>query len=89
MKEHLTKDFSNIYDWFVDNKLSIHFGEDKTKSILFSSKRNLKLIEVLDIRYKEVKIKQHNHFKYPRCVLDETNSGEPMSLRLFEISALD
>ena len=24
----------NISDWFVDNKLSIHFGEDKTKSIL-------------------------------------------------------
>ena len=26
--------FSNICDWFVDNKWSIHFGEDKTKSIL-------------------------------------------------------
>ena len=22
-----------MYDWFVDNKLSIHFGEDKAKSI--------------------------------------------------------
>ena len=40
IKKQLTKDFSNICDWFVDNKLSIHFGEDKTKSILFSSKRN-------------------------------------------------
>ena len=29
--------FSNICDWFVDNKLSIHFDEDKTKSILFCS----------------------------------------------------
>ena len=28
----------NICDWFVDNKLSIHFGENKTKSILFASK---------------------------------------------------
>ena len=35
----LNKNFSSICDWFVDNKLSIHFGEDKTKSILFSSKR--------------------------------------------------
>ena len=25
-------------DWFVDIKLNIHFGEDKTKSILFASK---------------------------------------------------
>ena len=32
IKEELTKNFSNICDWFVDNKLSIHFGEDKTKS---------------------------------------------------------
>ena len=58
----------NIYDWFIDNKLTIHFGEDKAKSILFSSKRNLKQIEELDI-YKEIKIKQHNHKSYLGCVL--------------------
>ena len=34
----LNKNFSFTCDWFVDNKLSIHFGEHKTKSILFSSK---------------------------------------------------
>ena len=45
IKKQLSKDFSNICDWFGDNKLSIHFGEDKTKSMLFSSKRNLKLVE--------------------------------------------
>ena len=49
IKKQLTKDFNNIYDRFEDNKLSIHFGEDKAKSILFSSKRNLKLVEELDI----------------------------------------
>ena len=42
-KTQLNKDFSNICDWFVDNKLSINFGEDKTKSVLFSFKHNLKL----------------------------------------------
>ena len=47
IKKQLTKDFSNICDWFVNNKLRIHFGENKTKSILFSSKRNLKLVEEL------------------------------------------
>ena len=31
----LNNDFEIICDWYVDNKLSIHFGEDKTKSILF------------------------------------------------------
>ena len=34
IENQLNKNFSLICDWFVDNKLSIHFGEDKTKSIL-------------------------------------------------------
>ena len=76
--------FGNICDWFVDNKLSIHFGEDKTKSILFSSKRNLKLVEDLDIRYKEIKIKQYKHVDYLGRVLDETMCGETMALRVIE-----
>ena len=33
LKKQLNKDFENICDWFFDNKLSIHFGDDKT--ILF------------------------------------------------------
>ena len=37
IENQLNEDFCNICDWFVDNKLSIHFGEDKTKSILFAS----------------------------------------------------
>ena len=37
IENQLNEDFSNICDWFVDNKLSIHSGEDKTKSILFAS----------------------------------------------------
>ena len=38
LENQLNEDFCNICHWFVDNKLSIHFGEDKTKSILFASK---------------------------------------------------
>ena len=30
IKEELTKNFSNICEWFVNNRLSIHLGEDKT-----------------------------------------------------------
>ena len=62
----------------------MHFGEDKTKSVLFSSKHNLKLVEELDIRYKEIKIKQHKHANYLGCVLDETMWGETMALRVTE-----
>ena len=42
--KRLKEDFENIYNWFVDNILSIHFGEDQTKSILFASKRRAKNI---------------------------------------------
>ena len=38
LSEKLNSEFNNLCDWFVDNKLSIHFGEDKTKSILFSGR---------------------------------------------------
>ena len=55
----LNKIFSMLCDWFVDNKLSIHFGEDKTKSILFGSKHKIKkskpLNDISDIN--DIKIK--------------------------------
>ena len=38
IEDQLNEDFCNIRDWFVDNKLSIHFGENKTKTVLFASK---------------------------------------------------
>ena len=33
----LNKNFSSICDWFMDNKLSIHFGEEKKLSQFFSA----------------------------------------------------
>ena len=40
IEKQLNKDFEKICDWFVDNKLNINL--DKTKSILFASKRKIK-----------------------------------------------
>ena len=57
IEKQLNKDFENVCDWFVDNKLSIHFGEDKNKSILFVSKRNIKSARKLNMNYKDIKIK--------------------------------
>ena len=31
IKQRLNKSFSNVYDWFIDNKLIIYFVEEKTK----------------------------------------------------------
>ena len=51
LEKQLTKDFSNTCDRLVDNKQSIHFSKDNTKSVLFSFRRNLNLVEELDISY--------------------------------------
>ena len=42
INDQLNRDFNSLCDWFVDNKFSIHFGEDKIKCILFTSKNNNK-----------------------------------------------
>ena len=82
LKKQLNVDFSNICDWFVDNKLSIHFGEDKTKSILFASKFKKKNIKKLNIKYGDIQIKQHSKVKYLGCSMDEAMSGEAMALNV-------
>ena len=43
----LNNDFKNICNLFVHNNLSIHLGEYKTKSILFSSQHKIKNIRRL------------------------------------------
>ena len=72
IKNQLSEDFYNRCDWFVDNKLSIHFDEDRTKSILFASELKRKNIKKLHIKYADIQIKQHSKDKYLGCLLDET-----------------
>ena len=71
-----------MVDWFVDNKLSVHFGEDKTKSILFSPKHRSKSIGQKDISYEDVKIKQYSKMTYLGCVLDDCLTGESMAMQV-------
>ena len=81
--EHqLNRIFSNVSDWFVDNKLSIHFGEDKTKSILFAPLNKCKKLRKLDISYGSLKIKQYSEVTYLGFILDESLSGESMALNV-------
>ena len=56
IERQLNEDFANICDWFVDNKLSIHCGEDKTKSILFASKLKIQKLQKLEIIYNNIRI---------------------------------
>ena len=57
IENKLNTNFNSLCDWFVENKLSIHFGEDKTKSIVFGSRKMLKNADGLDIRRGDIKNK--------------------------------
>ena len=84
IEKQLIGDFSSLCDWFVDNKLSIHFGEEKTKSILFDTKHKIRNAKSLNIVHNGIEIKQHVKAKYMRCFLDESLSGESMALNLID-----
>ena len=84
IEKQLIRDFSSVCDWFVDNKISIHFGQDKTKSILFGTKHKLWNAKSLDIVYNGIEIKQHANIKYLGCILDESISGESMALNIID-----
>ena len=44
IEKQLPRDFSSLCDWFFDNKLSMHYGQDKTKSFLFGAKHKLRTL---------------------------------------------
>ena len=66
----------------MDNRLSIHIGKDKTKSVLFASKFKIKKVPKLKISYKNIQVKQHSKVTYSGWILDETISEETMALKV-------
>ena len=82
IERNLNKNFSVVCGWFIDNKLSIHLGEDTTKCILFGTKYRLNKVSSLDIEYGEIHIKQYHTVTYLGCLLDEPLSGESMALKV-------
>ena len=79
IEHQLNKDFANLWRWFVDNKLSIHLGEEKAKCIPFGSKLKLKNAGKLNITYNGIEVKQYSKVTYWGCLLDETMFGESMA----------
>ena len=63
------------------NKLSIHFGEDKTKSILISKTRGLRKINIFLAGHS---IRQHATVEYLGCQLDSKISGEAMASKFLK-----
>ena len=74
IKDQLNLNFSSLCDWFINNKLSIHLGKDKAKSIPFGTKLNIKQAEPLNIVHGNVKIEQYTKVTYLGCILDESLS---------------
>ena len=77
IETNLNKNFNSLCDWFVENKLSINFGEDKTKSIVFGSQKRLKNLDQLNIRRGDIKIKQHTIVTYLGCEYINIYQGNP------------
>ena len=84
MVKQLLRYVSSLRDWFVNNKLSLHFGQDKTKSILFRTKHKLRNARALNIVYDGTEIKQYPEVKYLGCILDQSLSGESMALNVID-----
>ena len=59
---------SALCQWFIDNKLLIRFGENKTKTALFSKARGLREI---NMSFESHSIKQHETVEYLRCHLEK------------------
>ena len=83
IERNLTTNFNALCDWFIDNKLSIHLGEEKTKSILFSGKQR-PTNDILTIKHQDITLKQYKIVTYLGCLLDEKNSGESMALEVIK-----
>ena len=66
----------------MDNELSIHLGEDQTKYLLFASKRKINRVLKLIMKCKNMQLKQHSRVTYVGCILDETMSGESVTLKM-------
>ena len=79
IEKHLNVGFNSLCEWFIDNKLSIRLGEEKTKCILF--KKGKKKYPALNITRNKNKIKQYSVVEYFGCLLDENMSGESMAKR--------
>ena len=82
IEEQLNRDLNSLCEWFIDNKLSIHFGEEKTKSILFGTKGHLNNQTDLNIKYSDIEIKQCSKVTYLGCILDSNLSRASMATKV-------
>ena len=78
IKNFLNKECANACKWLVDNKLSIHFHENKIQCFLFRKEKNLLR---LNMTYKNNRMKQFNMVEFLGCCLEANLNGEFMAMK--------
>ena len=69
IEKQLLRSFSTIYDWLLDNKLSLYFSQDNTKSTIFRTKHKIRNAKALNIGYNGTVNKEYAKVKYLGCIL--------------------
>lgn len=64
--------------------MSFHFGENKTKCIIFGAKLELNNVGKLDIICKGIDIIQHLSVAYLGCIPDDAKAGESINLKILK-----
>ena len=82
IEDELNLNFSSLWNWFIDNNISAHLGEDKTKSIIFGTKFNIKRAEPLNHVSINVKMKQYSKVTYLGGIVDDSFSGGSIALHV-------
>ena len=78
IEDQLKEDFNSLCEWFIDNKLSIHFGEEKHNQFFLELNGFYTRENLLILGYGGTEIKQHTKVTYLGCILDNDLSGESM-----------
>ena len=73
IQQRLSSELESIWEWLIDNKLSLHFG--KTESVVFGSKRSLKGNNSIDVICDGQIISSKLCLKYLGVELDQSLSN--------------
>ena len=81
IEDKLCTELENIYNWLIDNKLSLHLG--KTETILFGPPRKIKN-KVIQISCNGTQINQKDIVTYLGTELDNKLTGEEMATKVIK-----
>lgn len=85
IQETLTDELSNVREWLLDNRLSLHVG--KSECILFGTKHKIKKAPELKVTCNGNEIQTKTTVTYLGLTLDQTLTGHSIAEKLLNKSA--